>query len=475
MTVRTVLVELVIPKLDGTYAPATLNGQPGEVWATPTARHDATTPAGLVLPSGQAAKLDDVGQVTLHLEHNDESWLWRIDERVNRGRTRFISIEDGPEETVLLYRELPDVDPGDGSPSEAVAPWWVALQEEEDAREAADALLTPLTDPRLTNSRPPNGGAGGVLSGSFPNPGFAVDMAEQTELAAETAARVSGDSTLATSISDLADDTDVAVAAEAVTRGNADTALGVRVDDEETAREAADAALLAADVVLTDAVADEETARELDIAAEAASRVAGDATQADYTDDTVAAEAAARIAADALKANLTALTWRPSDNNLLAANFPPRHAVTALAVGAGFYFANRVRIPAGTTITNVHLVISIAGAGLTYGAVAVYEADGTRSGLTGDQIAAWQAAAGPKSAALGTPIAAQGADRWVWVTFAAAGTTRPAFMAASSSTLPSNVGLSGALAGGYVAGAAPLPASMSMSMTTYLEFWAGIS
>lgn len=45
-------------------------------------------------------------------------------------------------------------------------------------------------DPRLSDSRTPTGGAGGVLSGSYPNPGFAVDMATQAELDAVNAAKV---------------------------------------------------------------------------------------------------------------------------------------------------------------------------------------------------------------------------------------------------------------------------------------------
>lgn len=45
-------------------------------------------------------------------------------------------------------------------------------------------------DARLTDARPPTGGAGGVLSGNYPNPGFAVDMATQAELEAAVALRI---------------------------------------------------------------------------------------------------------------------------------------------------------------------------------------------------------------------------------------------------------------------------------------------
>lgn len=56
--------------------------------------------------------------------------------------------------------------------------------------DAAVGEVVKGNDTRLSDSRPPTGAAGGVLSGSYPNPGFAADMATQAELDAVAAGKV---------------------------------------------------------------------------------------------------------------------------------------------------------------------------------------------------------------------------------------------------------------------------------------------
>lgn len=52
--------------------------------------------------------------------------------------------------------------------------------------ETAAGKVVQGNDSRLSDSRAPSGTAGGVLSGTYPDPGFAVDMATQAELNAHT-------------------------------------------------------------------------------------------------------------------------------------------------------------------------------------------------------------------------------------------------------------------------------------------------
>jgi hypothetical protein len=173
--------------------------------------------------------------------------------------------------------------------------------------------------------------------------------------------------------------------------------------------------------------------------------------------------------------------WRPQDNGLVAACFDPAHIVGGSSPEVGAVMCQRVTVPAGAPIRSVLLEVVTPGAELTTGGgnlAAVYEAGGTRAGVSKDQSIAWSRD-GLKRSALVQQIPPQDEARNVWVAFIATGTTLPGFAVPwiSRAARP-NLGLPspGPQRAGKITGQFTCPAVITPTeMQPCLQFWVGLA
>lgn len=171
------------------------------------------------------------------------------------------------------------------------------------------------------------------------------------------------------------------------------------------------------------------------------------------------------------------------DHNLLAWTWDPSTNLASSTITAGTVAMSKVWLRQPATVTNVIFGLAAFGATLTAGQnfAGLYNAAGTRVGVTADQTAAWTAGTlGAQEVALTAPFAAPAGA--YYVAFLFNGTTSPGFARGSAAASgPSTVNLKLTAADArYANGPAAqtsLPASITMASRTPTApaFWVALS
>ena len=82
----------------------------------------------IILPAGFDVDLVD-GEAIVELDATGPDWCWTAYEPTIRGIIRSFLVPDVPDDEVLEYSSLPDVDPATLEPSaEPEAAWWAAIE-----------------------------------------------------------------------------------------------------------------------------------------------------------------------------------------------------------------------------------------------------------------------------------------------------------------------------------------------------------
>ena len=107
--------------------------------------------ADIILPAGFDVDLVD-GEAVVELDATGPDWCWTAYEPTVRGIIRSFLVPDVPDDEVLEYSSLPDVDPATLEPSAEPEAAWVAVTHRE-ARLLSSARLSPSCSNRRANMR----------------------------------------------------------------------------------------------------------------------------------------------------------------------------------------------------------------------------------------------------------------------------------------------------------------------------------
>jgi hypothetical protein len=168
----------------------------------------------------------------------------------------------------------------------------------------------------------------------------------------------------------------------------------------------------------------------------------------------------------------------PEEQSQLGWSFDPALSSANLAPsGAGVLQLMRLKVPKASTITNLLVNVTVAGATLTNSYAALYNAAGTQQGVSTDQSTPWTST-GVKTIALGSPVAVTAGTYYAAILVATA-TTLPQFRGGSGTVGTANAGITtapfrcGTIGSSLTAAPASYtPSSMS---TNNFPFWVGLS
>jgi hypothetical protein len=165
-------------------------------------------------------------------------------------------------------------------------------------------------------------------------------------------------------------------------------------------------------------------------------------------------------------------------NSLVGWTFDPVGIGSGVQATAGNVFLQRVVLPVLTTVTSIVVQVTNGGSSLTSGQnfAAIYNAAGTRVGITADQTTPW-ATTGIKTMNLTAPVTLEPGTYYV-ARLVNASVTTPSFGASTTNALVIAGDASAPFRFGALVGSATaMPSTITMSSTTSeaaFPFWTGL-